>query len=324
MIRRFTGGLPNWAQPSHPVLRHALGINQARPRWQVRYGRALVFILIGAALLLIGYLAATNLLRRAPGENPVEAINNILFVPLLVAQLLLRVFAVLLTSSTVAEQIRRQNWDSLRATPSGAELMLRARWALVFYRLRGLLGVVFVARFGLLLLMLYDLTAFQGRYLDLLISGITPDVSLVTAVLLLAFMMTAALLLPFTAVGFDASIGLLIAAQVKARTWNAILQLLYIMLRIGLTVVLLVLLSHLLRGGLFISSAGAWLLIAATAALGDWGLNLLYLSRYGEMWAIVPYGILIGLGLLVFALAQAAIADQLLLAAVRRAQRSDS
>ncbi len=324
MIRRLTGGLPDWAQPSHPVLRHALGMNQPRPRWQVRYGRALMFVLIGASLLLIGYLAATNLLRRVPGENPVEAINNILFIPLLIAQLLLRIFAVLLTSSTVTEQIRRQNWDSLRATPSGAELTLRARWALVFYRLRGLLGAVLVARVGLLLLMLYDLTAFQGRYLDLLISGITPDVSLVTAVPLLALMMTAALLLPFTAVGFDASIGLLIAAQVKARTLNTVLQLLYILLRIGLTVALLMLLTHFLRGGLFISSAAAWLLIAAAAASADWGLSLLYLSRYGEIWAIVPYGILIGLALLVFALAQAAIADQLLLAAARRAQRNDS
>ncbi|MFQ3565812.1 MAG: hypothetical protein SNJ59_02325 [Aggregatilineales bacterium] len=324
MIRRLTGGLPDWAQPNHPILRHALGINQPRPRWQVRYGRALAFVLIGASLLLIGYLTATNFLRRAPGENPVEAINNTLFIPLLVAQLLLRAFAVLLTSSIVADQIHRQNWDSLRATPSGAELTLRARWALVFYRLRGLLGTVIAVRIGLLLLMLYDLTAFQGRYLDLLISGITPDVSLVIAVLLLALMMTAALLLPFTAVGFDASIGLLIAAQVRGRTLNTVLQVLYILLRVGLTVALLVLLFNFLRGGLFISGALAWLLIAAAAAVGDWGLSLLYLSRYGEIWAIVPYGILIGLALLVFALAQAAIVDQLLLVAVRRAQRNDS
>ena len=58
--------------------------------------------------------------------------------------------------------------------------------------------------------MLWELTDYQGRSLDLLISGIVPDLPLVGAILLIALMMTAALLIPLTAVGFDAAVGLLI------------------------------------------------------------------------------------------------------------------
>ena len=57
------------------------------------------------------------------------------------------------------------------------------------------------------------------------------------------------------------------------------------------------------------------------AAVGDWGLAFLYLGFYGEIWANVPYGVFLGLALVIFALLQAAFADQVLVFAVRRAQR---
>ncbi|MBE0690222.1 MAG: hypothetical protein IH587_08905, partial [Anaerolineae bacterium] len=55
-------------------------------------------------------------------------------------------------------------------------------------------------------------------------------------------------------------------------------------------------------------------------ALGDWGLYFLHLSSFGEVWAIVPYGIFLGLALMLFALVQAFLADRLLLWAIDRAQ----
>jgi hypothetical protein len=326
MIRRFTGQLPVWARPDHPVLRYELG-TVAQPSRKVRYARALGVVMVGALLLLGGYFAATQLLRNPAGENFVEIMNNVLFWPLLVVQVLLRIVAVTLTSNTVADEIRRQNWDSLRATPFGAELAMRARWATVFYRLRGLLAVVLLARVVLIGGLLWDLTAFQGRHLDLLTTGITPEVALVVAVLLLSFLMTAALLLPLTAVGFDSSIGLLISATVQQRTYSTLLQAIYIFLRLAVVVVLVFATTRFLDGQLVIegqlglTDIVAWGLIFLYAATGDWGLAFLHLGRYGEIWATVPYGIFLGLALLIFALLQAALADQLLVFAVRRAQR---
>ena len=57
-------------------------------------------------------------------------------------------------------------------------------------------------------------------------------------------------------------------------------------------------------------------------AMGDWGLALLYLGRSSEIWAIIPYGILIPAVLMLIALAQAAISDRLLIVAARRAQQT--
>jgi hypothetical protein len=74
-------------------------------------------------------------------------------------------------------------------------------------------------------------------------------------------------------------------------------------------------------GGLPATDLGGWLLLFTFAAAGDWGLAFLYLGRYGEIWATVPYGIFLGLALLAFSLIQAALADAILLFATRRAQR---
>ena len=107
MIRRFTGQLPTWARPEHPVLRYELGASQ-RASWKARYARALGVVLLAGLLLLGGYFIATRLLQNPAGENFVEALNNTLFWPLLAVQLVLRILAVTLTSNTVADEIRRQ------------------------------------------------------------------------------------------------------------------------------------------------------------------------------------------------------------------------
>ncbi len=320
MMRRLTAQLPIWARPEHPVLRYEIG-KGVRPRALSRYLRALGSVLLGGLLLLVGYLVATNLLRQPPGQTPTDALNGVLYFPTLALQVILSISAVTMTSGVVGDEQRRQNWDNLRATPAGAELAMRARWVSVFWRMRGLLILVVVLRVVLIGGILWDLTGFQGRYLDLLINGIVPELSLVVAVLLLAFLMTAALLLPITGVGFDGSAGLLIAALFPGRAAGALAQILYILLRVGLTFGLSLLAVRVLEGALVLGDAGAWASVFANGALGDWGLSFLYLGRYGEIWTIVPFGVLMGLALLVFALAQAALADAVLGLAVRRAQR---
>ncbi|MBZ0302623.1 MAG: hypothetical protein K8J31_22960, partial [Anaerolineae bacterium] len=202
-----------------------------------------------------------------------------------------------------------------------AELTMRTRWSAVFYRVRGLLGVILFIRALLIVGILIDLTAFQGRYLDLLINGIVPDVPLPVAALLLAFMMTASLLLPLTAVGFDAAIGLLISALFQQRTYAILAQILYFLFRVVWIGAMLLVATQFVNGDLPVSDPGAWLIMGSFAGLGDWGLAFLNLGFFGEIWATIPYGIFLGLALLAFSLLQAALTDGIVALAIRQAER---
>src|SRR5690606_6660818 len=130
----------------------------------------------------------------------------------------------------------------------GAELTIRTRWAAVFYRIRGLVALVVIVRLVLIAGILIDLTAFHGHYLDLLINGIVPDVPLPVAALLLAFTMTASLLLPLTITGFDAAVGLLIATLLQQRTYAILAQILYVIVRIGLVALLVFVMTQFVNG----------------------------------------------------------------------------
>ncbi len=320
MIQRFTGQLPSWARADHPILRYELARVANRLPRRAQYLRALWVVMLGIVLLGIGYLIATGFLQQPPGQTPTESLLNMLFWPMLIVQILLSGVTVALTGSTVSEEIRRQTWDNLRATQDGAELTVRTRWAAVFYRVRGLLMVVLLVRVVLIAGILVDLTAFQGRYLDLVINGIVPDVPLPVAALLLAFMMTAGLLLPLTAVGFDGAVGLLIATIFQQRTYAVLAQVLYIIFRIFVVGALVFATTQFIEGNLASSDLGAWLLLGGYSAFGDWGLAFLNLGLFGEMWATVPFAVFLGLALLLFTLAQAALTDWMISFAVRQAQ----
>jgi hypothetical protein len=280
-------------------------------------------VVVALVLILGGYLAATGLLQHPPGQNLTESAIAVVFWPTLAVQILMRIGAITMTSNTVTEEIRRQTWDNLRATESGAALALRARWAAVFYRLRPILTIVVLVRVVLIAGILYDLTAFQGRYLDLLINGVVPDTSPAIAALLLAFLMTSTLLLPITGLGFDAATGLLFSALIQQRTYSGLLQILLIILRVAVLLVLTIGATQLINGDLQATAQdwSSWLLIAGFAALGDWGLAFLHLGFYGEIWATIPYGIFLGLALLIFAIVESGLTDWILALAIRQAER---
>ncbi len=320
MIKRLTGQIPAWARSDHPMLRQELG-SAERPRWQTRYARALLMVLVGGLLLLLGvFVAAVS--GRLAGQNAVDQTNAVLYYPLLFMQISLRIIAFTWTSGTVAEYVRRGKWDQMRTTPNGAELTLRARWISLFYRWRGLFGVITLARLLLIGLMLYDLTAFQGRYLDLLSVRITPEVAPVVSIVLLSVLMTASLLLPFTGAGVDASLGLVVSAVTRGRTAMTLIQAVYMIVRIGVVVLVIAGASSFESGAMPDASfLGGWLILFALGALGDWGLAFLHLAHFGEIWALAPYGIFLGVALLIFALLQAALADAITGYAIRLAQK---
>lgn len=323
MRRRLAAALPAWARPDHPLLRYELA-RAERLTKRARLARGARLALIIFALLLGGVLAATDFLRQPAGLSLNESAAAVLYWPLLAAQVALHVAAIALTGGVISAARRRQTWDSLRATAGGAALALRTQWALVYYRLRGPLGALLLLRALLIGSALLDLTAFQGRYLDLLSSGITPPLPLVGAALLLACALAASLLLPLTSVGFDAALGLWAGAALQARVYIFLAQAGLVLARLALTVVLAAAARAFMAGSLFaLPDPAAWALLLLYGAVGDQGLALLNLGLAGEIWAVVPYGILLGPALLLLALLQAAGSDWALARAIRRAERAD-
>jgi hypothetical protein len=321
MMQRLSAQLPMWARTDHPVLRYELGRAQRVSR-RTRYLRIAGYAALLVILLWGGYAIATSFFQNAAGQNLTESLSAVVFWPTLLVQVILQIAALTLTVNMVSEQKRRQTWDNVRATEDGAAVSLRARWALVFYRLRPLLAFVLLVRLLMIGGILVDLTAFQGRYIDLLINGVTPAVPPLVAALLLAFLMTASLLLPLTSVGLAAALGLLVSVNFQQRVYSVLTQVVLIVFLLLVTVLLTVGATQFVRGELTLSDGSALALMGSFAAVGDWGMSYLHLGFYSEIWATVPYAIFLGIALLIFAMAQSALAEWLLALAIRRAERN--
>jgi hypothetical protein len=322
LLRALFGPLPPWARTDHPLMRYTRPASPVSRR--ARLARAFAGVALLAVLVMAAALVATAGFTRPAGDNPAEGFHAIAYFPLIALGLLSRTAAFFMTVSAVGDEARRQTWEPLRTTERGVSLLLRARWASIFYRLRGLLALNLGVRAVMLLILLWDLTAFQGRYIDLLLSGIVPDVPVPLGILLLAALMTAAMLLPLTHVGFDAALGLLVGTQARGRTTLGLTQFAFMAVRAAFTVGLLVIATRFF-GGRFdgLSDPAAWAFLFLLAALADGGLAFLLLSRFGELWAVLPYGVFISGALLVFTLVQAFAADQVLAWAARRAQAKE-
>jgi hypothetical protein len=322
MLQRLTGQLPSWARDDHPVTRYELGKTRAVPR-QALIARVVGLALLGALLFAGGYAIATDFFQNPPGQNLTEGVMAVLYWPLLVIQVIMQIAALALTVNVVSEQKRRQAWDNLRATAGGVGLTLRVRWLAVYYRLRGLLALVLVIRLLLIFGILYDLTAFQGRYIDLLVNGITPEISPLVAALLLAFLMTASLLIPLTSLGLSAAVGLLFSVLVQPRTYNTLTLIVGIVLRTALAAALVFGATRFIQGQMpGFPDPAAWLLMGGFAAFGDWGLAFLNLSFYSDVWTVIPYGVFLGVALLAFSILQSAAAEWILALTIRIAERS--
>lgn len=334
MIRRIIGPLPDWAERTNPVLNYYLRTRADSRR--ARLWRAFGVVLVIGALLAAGYAYATNLFTDPPGQNLTESANEILFFPLVVLQVFMGVVALGYTVGAVGEEQRRVTWDNLRATPSGAGLTLRTRWAAVFYRQRVVLVVVTALRLVLVLGVLRDLTAFQGRYLDLLIGGATPALpvevngvpfAVPVAAFFLSLFLTAAVLLPFTMLAFDAAVGLWLSTRFHQRVYTLVLQFLLIVLRVVAVGGLIWATFQFVDNTINLTWDAApwlpleWLTLFAFSAFADLGVRFLHLGFAGEIWVLVPYSLFIGPALLVFMLVQAFLADVILKRAVNVAEK---
>lgn len=288
--------------------------------------RILVHVLL--AVVYIGVLiAGASALNLASG-SPSAVVNTALYVPTVLAQILISAAALAFTIHTVHNLRRKQTWDSLRATAGGSSAAIRAAWAAtVYYRLSGALGVlVYAPRLVLLGFLLWDLTAFRGDYLTLIAGGHTPAIMPPLEILLLGAFVAAAFLLPLSAIGFDAAVGLLFSTFARSRQTASLIQIVLTITRVlwGLLPVAMFNSNVLLAPDLA-STGSEYMggLILATHTAGDWGLSMLNIGTVDKIWSGVNSSAFIGIALLGMVLLYSALTVLILRWTARRAQNID-
>jgi hypothetical protein len=321
MLRLLTSQLPEWARPNHPILQYELAhLKQVRSR-QKRFFQLLMLALI---LGLGGYLYATYLYVSPTQGNITDLAWRTLYFPTLLVQIVTSILALSLGINSVGQERSNHTWDNLRATEIGAELTLRTHWIAILYRLRAPIIAILLVRVTLIIGLLYDITAYGGLYPEMLTKNLTPLVADARiGLVVLAFIMTASILLPITMIGFSASVGILISVGIKDRTYSATLQAIFTFVQLLIIIGLLIATSQFLMGQLTLSDSALLALFMGYSSFGDWGLLFLQLGSVGEIWAIVPYGLFIGVGLVVLMLVQSAVTDSMLWLAVKLSESRD-
>jgi len=294
-------------------------------------------------LAAISYIVATRFGQGAlPRVNPHENLYLALYWGLVILHVLLRLFALNGTVGGIAAEKQFGTWETLKVTTDGALLTLRARWSMVFYRLGLLLTIITVARLVFIGVALFNLVSIQGHYLDNMLSGTTPlgqpslmDSSILSGVLILAMMFTAALIAPFTAVAFDAALGTLIGTFTRGRIGGLLGQLFLMLLRVAIVAWALWVGAAALSLSPFPEllaslnpSGGASSLMGVLGAFfgiaeGDLGLTALHLPHVQRMWADYDNGVFIGVAFLGYVLLQALLANLIMAWAGRRAIRAE-
>jgi hypothetical protein len=149
MLQRLYAQLPDYARPDNPVLRQVLSRGTRPPRRV----RVLRLVLVGLLLTLLvflvipGWQVMTGIgypSRDVPGF--IGPIFLALYWPLVLAQIMIRTFSLTAASGVIASETERGTWDTLKVTSEGAILMMKTRWAAVFYRLRVPLIILLVLR----------------------------------------------------------------------------------------------------------------------------------------------------------------------------------
>jgi hypothetical protein len=167
------------------------------------------------------------------------------------------------------------------------------------------------------------------------ILGANPTVGIVLAVFIAAAGMTASLIMPFTALAFDSALGALIGTWARSRWLGFLEQAVILLIRVAVSAVVLwigalavwpqylvfsnPLVANIVPGGGPLTWLGAFVGVTE----GDMGLTLLHQPDVQSLWADIDFGVLIGVGALVYALLQFGLAQLMLRWAARRAARPE-
>ncbi|MEP7288241.1 MAG: hypothetical protein ABI947_21020 [Chloroflexota bacterium] len=337
-MQRLYSQLPDFARPTHPVMRYLLGTAR-RSNLRLQILRFLLAVMVMGVMVLVGYQIAKRFDKiQFDTVNPLDQVFLVLYWPLVTLQILIRLIALGSTSGIIASEIQHGTWDTLKVTTNGAMLTMQTRWAAVFYRLRHLLILIVALRVVFIVIALINLMSYQGNYLRLLLSAPMPfgianmskESTILAGIFATSIMMTAALLAPFTAVAFDASIGMLVGTFSQGRFLGILGQVALLIVRLVITVAALELgaialsYSTISLQELFKNSPGlGWLAALFGVAEGDMGLMLLNLPQHVQsLWADYDAGALVGVAFLGYTLLQAVLANLIVKWAGRRAARS--
>lgn len=335
MLGRLIGNLPDWAQKKHPHMRYLISGEQK----STRIGRIIALLSLLTILGvfgIIGYINASNFFDDNLFDLPFSMfLFEFLFWGMLILQVGVAISALLPPIGFIASEKAKQTWDGIRTTHQGIGLLMRARWSVVvFHRLRQVMILLWVARLVLIGGLLYDLTGFGGEYLRSLSANITPKLDQVVVIVLVVMGITASLLMPLTAIGFNSALGLWLSTWVKKRVYIALLQTMLVMFQAimagGFAFLFLSIRDEQIASQLlsstsqYIPTVLLWFLLLGFAVFADWGITFLYLGLYaGTIWAKIPYGIFLGAGALMMVFIQAFLTDRLIGWTIRRAERSE-
>lgn len=329
MIHRLFAQLPDWARPTHPVLRTMLVHDLRRRTRTQRFLIRLVAVVVVTGLLISSAAIVDQgnpIMMREPTKYP---LFTLMYFPLVMLQYFGMLIGTLLTTQAISAEVQRDAWQTLKLTSHGAALVFRARWAAVFYQLRWLIGGIVLLRLTFAGTMILDATGERGHLIDLYASGITPSVSVEAAILLLAAQITYALLAVPVLLGLYAAVGLLLASLIQQHT---ILNVVRVGLVIGQFALLIVGLnsgSLVLEADPFgsalreMSTTTRWFNLFALGVIGDQGLYSMDLTTTLNTWTDVHYGILLGVALLGILMVQLLLTDGMIRLAAWRAARPD-
>ncbi len=280
----------------------------------------------------------------------------ILYWPLVLIQIGMRMGAFAATTGTITQETTRGTWETLKLTTNGAGLALRTRWMSVFYQLRFLLFLVVSLRVFYVLVALADFGTFNGNYINLALTGTIPlgsDPAATTialsptntaiGIVCIALQLVAALIAPFTVLAFDSALGTLLGVLVRGRWMGILSQILILLLRLAFSAGALLVGAWAMQFPLLFNSAavngaaGGATIIASSAVRdalfgfpgvfmglveGDLGLSLLFMPHATQRIFTIPYGIIMGIAVLLYFLLQAFLAKLMLALAVRLANRA--
>ncbi|MCA9885401.1 MAG: hypothetical protein KC708_20625 [Anaerolineae bacterium] len=322
MLKWLFGPLPDWFQQQHPVQRYALQPYAASNSRSARIVRITFSVLLLSALVIAGYTVASHVMNNPPaGLHIAEVVFRILYYPLIALQTITWVLALAMSINVLDAERRRQTWDNLRATSTGADMVVRVGWLAVLHRLRGLWLVMTAARLILLIGVLYRLMSHRGDYLAYLTATVQPDVPLGIALFLLVSLLVAAFILPFMLLGLSTALGLWLSALFRPRAVTAIFQFILTAFYVALALILfLIVQSQAIHD---MPPAQNFGLLTGYSLLVDWGALWLDLGSTGDIWAQIPYSVLMGPILLLAVLLLAWLIDRLLKAAVHHAEIRD-
>jgi hypothetical protein len=298
------------------IMRYTPRLSSKR-RWLL----AIQLVLGITVLVVIGYLIATNFLRESGGDTLMQRVWNALYFPILVLQGAVLVLAFLEPTAT----LERMTLDeTLKTTPSGIGLWVRAKWLGGYLRVYRPLAWVVLARIILLLMLLLEVITMRGSYLDLVMQlQVEPSVPQPLGLIIMAFNLTGAFLLPLTSVGLDVALGMWVGHRAKERTLALVAQTCVLLVRLFVMLGTLWLMARVLNNELLIGDSGAGVVYIGYTIWGDAGLSLLNLTLSGEIWGRVPYSVLVSVVMVVVIFVQVVLTEWLLQNTTTHLEKAD-